>query len=757
MKGVKEKLWAVLVCVWVSSVAWAQKDSITIADANWQKYLQGLVEQVRKEKKLQAGEEVDVKVGLVLSGGGAKGFAHISVLKAIEEAGVRIDYIGGTSMGALVGGLYAVGYSAPQLDSIFNKIDFDKILYDYMPRGVQSFYEKDKRERYAVSFPLREGKLGMPAAVSKGYNLYSFLNQLTIQVREVEDFSKLPTPFLCIATDVLTSDGVVLERGNLAEAMMASASLPMLLPPMQIEEKLLTDGGAVNNYPVDEVKAKGMDIIIGVDIQAPSKRLQEIHSGLDVMGQITSYKIVGDMARKIKHTHIYIRPNVSPYNPVSFDKGRAIIDSGAVAAYKMMPRLQEIARYQKNHQPRRHLPVVDSLKVSNVSFVGNERYSAQYLQGKLGFQPNEKIGFNDLTQGMLSLLATDNFSSVRYQVCPSEEGDEVSFQVKEKKENIYVRLSGRYDNLYRTSILLGITKEHLLQQDDHLSFDFILSNNLRYRLDYHVDKGYYSSYGVRSYLDAFSHDMPLTKNTIGEELFVRMSTVYNQAYMESIWAKKFLVGLGLEHRHHRASSGSLSFRREDFASVYSYLRFDTLDDNISPMAGVMLQGLGHLYFHQWQVDVPFTPFLLAHISSLGAIPLSERVSLGIGAEIGFHLGDTNSGMLSFLHGGEGVRLSPNYINMLGYKFMSLSSYDFIKLKTQITARIGHRIYANAQAHFMNAQDGLFSLEYDIYRIQQTGYGLGLVWRLPIAPLELNYSYSPEVRKHLVYVSLGYRF
>ncbi|MDV7391450.1 patatin-like phospholipase family protein, partial [Arthrospira platensis SPKY1] len=162
------------------------------------------------------------KIGVVLSGGGAKGLAHIGVLKVLEENNVQIDFIGGTSMGAIVGGLYASGYSANQLDSIFRSLDYDAIVRDFVPRDSKNFYEKTNDERYALTLPFKNYKLGVPVSFSKGLYNFNTLSQLTYHVRGVSDFSELPIPFVCIATDIENGEQVTLTNGSLAMAMFAS-------------------------------------------------------------------------------------------------------------------------------------------------------------------------------------------------------------------------------------------------------------------------------------------------------------------------------------------------------------------------------------------------------------------------------------------------------------------------------------------------------------------------------------------------------
>ena len=208
-------------------------------------------------------EQSRPKIGLVLSGGGAKGLAHIGVLKVIDSLGIKVDYISGTSMGAVVGGLYASGYSAHQLDSIFSAIDVDALLQDYTPRESKSFYEKRNDEIYALTLPFNNFKLGLPSGLSKGLYNFNLISRLTKHVSHIRDFDELPIPFLCIATDLETGEQNSLDSGILAQAIIASGAIPSLYNPVEINGKTLIDGGVVNNYPVEELKNRGIDFIIG--------------------------------------------------------------------------------------------------------------------------------------------------------------------------------------------------------------------------------------------------------------------------------------------------------------------------------------------------------------------------------------------------------------------------------------------------------------------------------------------------------------
>ena len=193
----------------------------------------------------------DVKVGLVLSGGGAKGMAHIGALKIIEETGVRIDYIGGTSTGAIIGGLYATGYSAIQIDSIFRAVNFSQLIQDEIPRSAKTFFEKNESERYAMNLPFQNFKISLPTSISKGQNMYNLFSKLTSHVNDIDNFNDLPIPFLCIATNIESGKETILNKGYLPAAVAASSALPTLFNPVKIGDSIYVDGGVTNDYPIE--------------------------------------------------------------------------------------------------------------------------------------------------------------------------------------------------------------------------------------------------------------------------------------------------------------------------------------------------------------------------------------------------------------------------------------------------------------------------------------------------------------------------
>ena len=295
----------------------------------------------------------NLKVGLVLSGGGAKGMAHIGALKVIEEAGVRIDFIGGTSMGAIVGALYASGYSAIQIDSLFSRNDFGVLIQDELPRTAKPFYEKEAAERYALTLPFNKFKVSIPAALSGGQNIYNELVQALYHVKDISDFNDLPIPFFCIATDVETGEEILLNKGYLPGAIMASGTFPSLFMPAEVDGRILIDGGVLNNYPIDRVRALGADLIIGIDVQHGLRGRDELNSATEVLLQINNYRTVSHMKEKSLKTEVYIKPEMESYSVIDFEAQDSIVAEGTRAARRQWEALRNVATQQTASTPAR--------------------------------------------------------------------------------------------------------------------------------------------------------------------------------------------------------------------------------------------------------------------------------------------------------------------------------------------------------------------------------------------------------------------
>jgi len=450
----------------------------------------------------QENEPNDVKVGLVLSGGGAKGLAHIGVLKIIDQAGIRLDYIAGSSMGAIVGGLYASGYTGKQLDSLFHTVNFDKLIQDKLPRRSKTFYEKADAEKYALTLPVIEGKISLPKGISNGQNFYNFYSKVTTHVRDINDFSKLPIPFLCTATNIETGEGIVFDKGNLPEVIVASGALPSVYSPVLYKGKLITDGGVTDNYPVEEIRKRGVELVIGVDVQDTLMNRKELNSITDIMLQISNFRTIKAMDSKRPLTDVFIRPNIKRFSVIDFEKGSEIIKEGEEEAKEQLEELKLIASKQKKKsQQRPIIKHIEKLKIDTIQINKNNNYSRAYIKRKMGLKTPSEVSLEDLNKGLDNLYATKSFQNIRYNIeLDSAKKNILEIDVNESNTKSYFRFGLHYDDLYKSAAIVNYTRKKLLFKNDVFSFDAILGDSPRYTLDYYIDKGYYWSIGLSHYL-----------------------------------------------------------------------------------------------------------------------------------------------------------------------------------------------------------------------------------------------------------------
>ena len=728
----------------------------------------------------QEPQKDDPKVGLVLSGGGAKGLAHIGVLKKIEEAGIRIDYIGGTSMGAIVGGLYASGYSAHQLDSIFRAVDFDRLIQDDIPRSAKTFYEKNETDKYAITLPFEDFQLRLPSGISKGQNVYNLFSTLTSHVSDISDFSKLPIPFFCVATNIETSEAVILENGYLPQAISASGALPSLFSPVVINDTVLVDGGVVNNYPIDEVRSKGMDIIIGVDVQDSLRGRKNLRSGLEVLVQINNFRTINDMKKKREKTDLYIKPDIENFTVVAFDEGEKIIASGYDEAAKVKSELEAIALRQKaRFSPDISFNKAKKLFIEEVVVMGNENYTRSYVLGKLKFRVNDSVTYKRFNEGVNNLSATGNFQDINYRFVETEGGGhKVVFQLRESEVKTLLRLGAHYDDLYRTGALINITRKRLFTNNDIASLDLIVGDNLRYDFNYYIDKGNYWSVGLNSSFNFFDKDVPfdfvfselfdVAENpTQLNEISLEYSDLTNQLYLETLFRRSFLLGVGLEHKYLRYLSETIGvdqnnnprtiFESTNYFSTYGYLVYDTYDNSFFPKEGLYFSGDFHLYLFANGLNEDFDSFSIAKAKAGYAQTFLTNFTALITTEGGFKIGSDATKSLDFFVGGFGFKQINNIIPLYGYEALSVRGDTYLKSALTFDWEFLSKNHFNVAVNISNVGDNLFESGEFINRINYSGFAVGYGLETFLGPIQLKYAYSPERKTDEWHVTAGFKF
>jgi NTE family protein len=711
----------------------------------------------------------DVKVGLVLSGGGAKGFAHIGVLKVLEEAGVRVDYIAGTSMGAIVGSMYASGYNAKEIDSLMRTFDFEVLLQDEIPRKSKPFYEKERGEKYALTFPLQKGKIGIPKAFSKGQNILNLTTDLLQHVDTIKDFNKLPIPFLCIATNLETGEQELLNSGFLPKAVQASSAFPTLLEPVEIDGKVLVDGGIVNNFPVFEVKKMGADIIIGIDLKSDFDKEDELNSALEILNQIINFQMYKDHDKRVEMTDVYMHPNMNSYKVTSFDKLEEIVKIGEEIARSNFDRFKEIARQQNyKRKPIYRKDKPQKIVVKTIEIDGNKDYTRTYVKGKMQLYKKDTLNYQEFVEGINNLSATGNFSNIQYNIEEESDGSVIKLKLKQNDISTYVKFAAHYDNLYKTGVLTNITAKHILGKNDIFSADLILGDNLRYNLDYFIDNGSYWSFGLKSSYNTFKTDFDVPEDNEDfnvDRLNVNYSDFTNQLYFQTVFNRRLALGVGLEHKHLNAYTRTVAmnpnqpktyFDKSDYGNLISYIKFDSYDKKYFQKDGFLVDVGFRWYLFSSDYNENFNSFSQLRGKFGYAHTFFDKLTVHFVSEAGFTIGDNDNEILDFSLGGYGENYINTFIPHYGYEFASLSGNEFLRSTLKLRYEFTENHYLMGAANVARVEDNIFN-DGRIFKNSKLGYGVGYGFDSFLGPIELNYTWSPEIKENYWYFNLGYWF
>ncbi|PJJ10336.1 NTE family protein [Flavobacterium sp. 1] len=705
------------------------------------------------------------KIGLVLSGGGAKGFAHIGVLNVLEDAGIKIDCIGGTSMGAVIGGLYAMGYNAKQIDSIIDTTNFSNVISDFIPRSSKNFYEKRNDELYALILPFNKFSIGTPEALSKGMYNFNLLSRLTFPVRHVRDFNELPIPFLCIGTNIAAGEQVVFNKGILAQAITGSSSLPSIFAPIIIDNNLIIDGGVINNYPIDEVRKMGADIIIGVDVQSGLLNKDELRSASRVFFQITNLQMIERMKKNANLTEIYIKPDVKNYGVVSFERAAEIIKKGEDATFSVYEKIDLLVdKANPYHKPKLKVQT-DSLSIVDIKTNELKNYSRDYIIGKLNFKPKSKISFKDLETGINNLNATQNFSNVSYYFDKNGEYDDLVLTLTESPVKTNLKFALHYDGLYKSAVLANITNKKTFFKNDFLSADLALGDNVRYYFDYYIDNGFQLSYGFKSQLNQFNKNVPvsvITYNINGvNSINIDYLNLTNQVYIQSLFAQKFLIGVGAEFEYLDISSETLELNsnitKSSYGSVFGYIKYDSYDNKYFPKKGWYFSGNPQFYMFSSESDANFKPFFIVKGEAGIAKTVFKNATIKFQIEAGTSVGDKSMPYFDFILGGYGYYNTNNFKYFYGYDFLSISGNSYLESTFTFDYEVFKKNHINFSANYANLGDKLYNSLDWVSLPKYSGYALGYGLETVIGPVEVKYSWSPEISNSYIWFSVGFIF
>jgi len=378
------------------------------------------------------------KIGLALSGGGARGGAHVGVLQVLEELHVPVDAIAGTSMGAMIGGLYAAGVPADRIEQVLRGADWGDLLEDRPPYRELIYRRKEDASRYLVEFELgiSDGKLKQPRGLRAGQKLAFEARVLLLDTPRESDFARMPIPFCAVATDVETGERVVLNHGDLIESILASLAIPGVFAPVEIDGRLLVDGGMVDNMPVDIARGEGADVVIAVDVGTPLAKRDKLGSMFAVLGQTMTFLTRKNSEESLAHADLVVTPDFQGISSGDFASTPEAITRGREAALAAKEALSRYALDEEAWQEylaTRRVPPPRQRSVGSVRVEGNQRVDTRVILGQMNVKVGDPLDADALRKDLKRVFGLDYFERIMLDIVPADNGDTIVLHVQEKE------------------------------------------------------------------------------------------------------------------------------------------------------------------------------------------------------------------------------------------------------------------------------------------------------------------------------------
>jgi NTE family protein len=547
------------------------------------------------------------KVGLALSGGGARGIAHIGILKALERMHVPVDFIAGTSIGAYIGALYAAGYTANEIERIFSETNWDEVIFnDHAPRVELPLRRKIDHGRYLFDFEMgyRSGRFLLPSGLVHGQRFSLLLQDQFLRVAPIKNFSRLPIPFKAVAGNAVTGEMVVLDHGNLADAVRASTAYPGLFSPVQMEGELLLDGGAVNNLPADIVKKMGADVVIAVDISSPLAEKESLASFVDFSDQFVTILMRRTVQRQKDFAKLILVPTLNDETTFSYKSFDQVVKSGedSVQSQASFFRRLEISpqAYKENAQRReqKHFEpkIIDELDVS-----GFDRVDKHTVQDRLGMRAGSSFDARELSSELESIYSQGDFERVDYAFSQDSGRNKLLIRAIEKRwgpnyAHFGVTWDGEIKGKRDGNALLNLQLTRLNRLNAEWTIDTQVGSTLAFGTEFYQPLDYWGVTfvaprfsAVRMYQDFYANEKRVAEyeiDSVGGEIdlgvdcgkYGEIRGGVRQGFLNS--------------ESELASSAIPSFKVQTGAFV-GRLRLDQLDSAYFPRRGIYL-GLDYL-------------------------------------------------------------------------------------------------------------------------------------------------------------------
>jgi len=718
------------------------------------------------------------KVGLTLSGGGARGLAHIGVLHVLDSLGVQIDYITGTSTGSIVGGMYASGYTAKEIEEFALKMDWETLFARRTDLTHMHPVWRDSEQRFVFEIPVEERKLRLTTGAIEGQQLWNTLNEVFLHVYDVNDFNLLDIPFACVATNVEDGEPVVIRDGDLVTAVRASMAIPSVFTVVERDGKKLIDGGVVNNFPVLTAKEMGAEFVIGVNVSQGLRPAEELVTPIDIIYQMGFYSDARSFVRNREATDLFIEPDLEGYTAASFFHTSDIIERGKAAARKAVPALIALPSRKLPVDEKERIPEREDIKlvIDSLALMGLYDVRPWFVRNTINISPGDTITAATLTSAINRLYATNYFDRVHYQLKRSEDTGYLILELDMAERPVANLSAAIHFNSFTGAGITGrLGTNRFFLYNAHASATVLLGEQPAIR----SNAVYFTNDRRNIWLQwknkARRLNFPLYENfeTVSE---------YRQGIIRSELSFNWLTG-----QNSFASAGMAYFYQSLSPTMRSPIhleghntalesnlqwKYHTLNSNSFPHRGQRIQLRGSFIFNQSpsfkeitmngeettpeEMGLYLQNFIQAQLLYENYITIRDRVTQISRVQFGYNFLREQGFVNSFNVGGTNLFLDKQVT------FAGLNEYELLT-ESVIAGGIGYRYHIGRNLYatlFGNA--ALFDFKLDMpEEISRENFMFGGAASIGydglLGPVELSFSYSPETDRVIGYINVGWAF
>jgi NTE family protein len=720
------------------------------------------------------------KIGLTLSGGGAKGLAHIGILQALDSAGLKIDYITGTSMGSIMGAMYAAGYSGDSIEKISRSIDWSKIFATAPDLDHISIEEKSEYDKYALEVPFEDGKFKIGKGIIEGQELWLKFSEVFQPVYNIHDFSKLPIPFKCIGTDLATGEAVEMDHGNIVTCIRASMAIPSVFTPVEYDGKLLVDGGVVDNFPVLNVKNMGADYVIGVSVSGGLLAADKLETALDILLQIGFFKDAENFDNHLEQCNMYITPDLKTYSTGSFEMADSIIDLGKITGALYYPIFKKMADslnalYPSSPFVKNRLPKDVKINISQYSIAGLKNTTDKFFFGLLNLPKDQDYSHDEMSESIRRVYGSRYYKIIKYDFLPTDSGKtEMKFNVQEQYLTS-IKFALNYSSFTKIGFKFNITSRDFLFKESRAMVSFVLSENPRLYAEYY------------KYINK-NRTMRLNMNLYAEG--VDFPVYDNFRLFETLRSNFIAAEFAIQHNLNRSSFVGISQRRvfsriktletpsliyngnnNFWHTVLSYI-LNNVDDRHFPKHGWHVKTeIGYVYGQDPDFEVSYgdlavnsdtlnfnyEAYARIYINANHFSPLSKKLTFTKNLTMGYLVTENPYIANMFLTGGVN-EIIRNQIPFIGLDESEVKTGSITMAQLGLQYNLVGNIYLTgrynaAVYNFHNRNSEEFSNEDNLL----TGYGLTFGYNSPIGPIEATGMYCDQDGKLRTDFRLGFNF